>query len=79
MEIRRISEGKGTFLPLLLLGDEQENMVMRYLDRGNLYALYDAGRLRTVAVAMAAPWWNTSSKAAAGGEDGCWWAPETVR
>lgn len=50
MEIRRISEGKGTFLPLLLLGDEQENMVMRYLDRGNLYALYDAGRLRTVAV-----------------------------
>lgn len=50
MEIRRISEGKQAFLPLLLLGDEQEDMVMRYLDRGSLFALYDGDRLRTVAV-----------------------------
>lgn len=50
MEIRQISENKGTFLPLLLLADEQEDMVERYLDRGTLLALYDGGRLRTVAV-----------------------------
>lgn len=50
MEIRQISENKGDFLPLLLLGDEQEDMVLRYLDRGTLLALYDGGTLRTAAV-----------------------------
>lgn len=50
MEIRRILENKRAFLPLLLLGDEQEDMIARYLDRGTLLALYDGGRLRTVAV-----------------------------
>lgn len=50
MEIRRILENRRDFLPLLLLGDEQEDMVLRYLDRGTLLALYDGGALRTVAV-----------------------------
>ena len=50
MEIRQILENKRDFLPLLLLGDEQEDMIGRYLDRGTLLALYDGGRLRTVAV-----------------------------
>ena len=50
MEIRQISENKRDFLPLLLLGDEQQDMVLRYLDRGTLLALYDGGRLRTAAV-----------------------------
>ena len=50
MEIRPISENKREFLPLLLLGDEQEDMILRYLDRGTLLALYDGGALRTVAV-----------------------------
>ena len=50
MEIRQIPENKRYFLPLLLLGDEQEDMIWRYLDRGTLLALYDGGRLRTVAV-----------------------------
>ncbi len=50
MEIRQISEDKRAFLPLLLLADEQENMIERYLDRGTLLALYDGGTLRTVAV-----------------------------
>lgn len=49
MEIRQILENKRDFLPLLLLGDEQEDMIMRYLDRSRLFALYDGGRLRTVA------------------------------
>ena len=50
MEIRQILENKREFLPLLLLGDEQESMIDCYLDRGTLFALYDGGRLRTVCV-----------------------------
>lgn len=50
MEIRQILEDKWAFLPLLLLGDEQQDMIARYLDRGTLLALYDGGTLRTVAV-----------------------------
>lgn len=50
MEIRQILENKWDFLPLLLLGDEQVDMIERYLDRGTLLALYDGGTLRTVAV-----------------------------
>ena len=34
MDIRRIESGKRDFLPLLLLGDEQEDMIDRYLDAG---------------------------------------------
>lgn len=48
MEIRQISENKWDYLPLLLLGDEQEDMIARYLDRSDLFALYDGGTLRTV-------------------------------
>lgn len=53
MEIRQILEEKRAFLPLLLLGDEQEDMIGRYLDRGRLFALYDGGALRTVCVVTA--------------------------
>ena len=34
MNIREIHENKKQFLPLLLLADEQENMIDRYLERG---------------------------------------------
>lgn len=43
MEIREITENKKQFLSLLLLADEQENMIDRYLDRGTMYVLYDDG------------------------------------
>lgn len=49
MEFCKISDNKRNFLPLLLLGDEQESMIGRYLDRGTLWALYDGG-LRAVCV-----------------------------
>ena len=52
MEFRRIEAEKRNFLPLLLLGDEQEDMIDRYLDRGVLTALYDGG-LRAVCVVTA--------------------------
>ena len=41
MEIKKITSGKKRFLSLLLLADEQENMIHRYLDRGEMYVLYD--------------------------------------
>lgn len=50
MEFRTISDNKRDFLPLLLLGDEQEDMIARYLDRGTLWTLCDGGVLRCVCV-----------------------------
>ena len=49
MEIIKISENKENFMDLLLLGDEQENMVKKYLYIGDLFALYD-NDLKTVSV-----------------------------
>lgn len=43
MEIIRIPENKKQYLELLLLGDEQEDMIDRYLERGEMYALEDGG------------------------------------
>lgn len=47
--IKIIKENKKDFLDLLLLGDEQESMIDKYLDRGKLFVLYD-GDLKTVCV-----------------------------
>jgi len=47
--IDEISKNKEKFMDLLLLGDEQEDMIKKYLDRGALFALYD-GDLKTTAV-----------------------------
>ena len=41
MKIKKIRENKEQFMSLLLLGDEQENMISRYLEKGELFALYD--------------------------------------
>jgi len=41
MKIEKITENKNQFLDLLLLADEQENMIDRYLPSGDLFALYD--------------------------------------
>ena len=41
MEIVRMSRDKRRFLHLLLMADEQENMVEKYLDRGDMYVLFD--------------------------------------
>ena len=43
MNIREIHENKKQFLPLLLLADEQEDMIDRYLERGTMYVLEDGG------------------------------------
>lgn len=38
--IKKITENKKNFLELLLLADEQESMIDKYLERGKMYALY---------------------------------------
>ena len=43
MEIIEITENKKKYLDLLLLADEQENMIDRYLDNGRMYILNDNG------------------------------------
>ena len=43
MEIRIVTENRKQYLLLLLLADEQEDMIDRYLDRGTMYVLDDGG------------------------------------
>ena len=43
MEIREITENKKQYLELLLLADEQESMIDRYLERGTMFVLDDGG------------------------------------
>lgn len=43
MDIREVKENKRQYLPLLLLADEQEDMIERYLDRGVMFVLDDGG------------------------------------
>lgn len=41
MEIIEIIKNKKDYLPLLLLGDEQEDMIDRYINRGRMFVLCD--------------------------------------
>lgn len=43
MEIREVKTDKKQYLSLLLLADEQESMICRYLERGTMYVLDDDG------------------------------------
>ncbi len=43
MRIIEVTENKKAHLALLLLADEQEDMIDRYLDRGTMYVLEDDG------------------------------------
>ncbi len=49
MEIKHITHHKKDFLDLLLLADECEEMIDRYLERGEMFALYDEG-LKSICV-----------------------------
>ena len=42
MKIREVNENKKKFISLLLLADEQESMVDRYLEKGTMYVLEDS-------------------------------------
>lgn len=43
MQFIEVKENKKQYLPLLLLADEQEDMIERYLERGAMYVLEDGG------------------------------------
>ena len=49
MDIKIIETNKKDFLDLLLLADEQEDMIDKYLDSGTLFVLYDGG-LKSICV-----------------------------
>ena len=51
MEIKQITSEKKRFLDLLLLADEQESMIDKYLEKGDLFALYDPD-LKSVCVVL---------------------------
>ena len=41
MKIRKVETDKKRYLDLLLLADEQENMIDRYLEHGTMYVLVE--------------------------------------
>ena len=43
MTITKVTDNKKKYLDLLLLADEQEDMIDRYLDKGTMYVLEDHG------------------------------------
>ena len=43
MRIEQVKDDKKRYLSLLLLADEQENMIDRYLELGTMYVLRDGG------------------------------------
>lgn len=49
MRIEKITENKKQYLDLLLLADESEDMIDKYLESGDMFALYD-DNLKTVCV-----------------------------
>lgn len=49
MEVLQVFSDKKQFLDLLLLGDEQESMIDRYLEAGDMFVLYD-GDLKSACV-----------------------------
>jgi len=49
LEYKIVNDDKKQFIDLLLLADESESMIDKYLERGELFALYD-GELKSVCV-----------------------------
>ena len=43
MQIIKVTSNKKQYLPLLLLADEEEAMIDRYLEHGTMYVLEDGG------------------------------------
>lgn len=43
MNFKKILDNKKQYLDLLLLADEQEDMIDKYLERGEMYVLDDNG------------------------------------
>ena len=53
LDFRRIDSDRSAYIPLLLEGDEDMAMLNRYLDRGNLFGLFDNEDVVTLALVTA--------------------------
>lgn len=51
-QVSAVSENKKQYLDLLLLGDEQESMIDRYLERGELFVLSNPNNAMPIGVAV---------------------------
>ena len=49
-DIKEISSCKEKYMELLLIGDEQEDMIMKYLGRGRLFVMEKGGEVCAVCV-----------------------------
>ena len=54
MEIIKITQNRERYLPLLLLADEQYEMLLKYLHRGDMYAMCEGGAAVAVYTCTAA-------------------------
>ena len=52
MEIRKVSSNKTDFMDILLIGDEDEAMINKYLGSSKLFALYDNDILTSICAVM---------------------------
>lgn len=50
MEIVKIKQDKEKYIPLLLVGDEEESMIARYLSRGELFVMREGENVICAAV-----------------------------
>lgn len=50
MEIQEILNNKKDFIDILLIGDEDESMIDKYLEEGHLFVLSDNGNVKSVCV-----------------------------
>ena len=50
MHIIKVDENKKQYLDLLLLADEQEDMIDRYLERGDMFCLFDDEQVKSICV-----------------------------
>lgn len=54
MQIKEITTNKSDFMDILLIGDEDETMINKYLNTSKLFALYDKSKLTSVCAVMTA-------------------------
>ena len=52
MEIREVNINKTEFIDLLLIGDEDEAMINRYLEQSTIFVLYDNDILTSICAVM---------------------------
>ena len=54
MEIKEVTGNKTAFMDLLLIGDEEESMINRYLEQSDLFVLYASGKPASVCAVIKA-------------------------